>query len=391
MVQQNISYKYRVYPSQKQISKIFLMFNQAKEIHNELIDLNIEKYKETGKGLRKFDYNYYLSGRSKYTELHSQTIQNISDRVYKSFQNFFGRIKRHEKEKGFPRKKKFYKSLTYPQSGFKFISNKQLFVSRIGKIPIVLHRAIKGKVKTMTIKKNKANQWFIFFSCELELKEIKHTTNKFVGVDVGLENFATLSTNEIIENPRFLKMSEKRLTRLQRRFSKKKKGSMNRKKAKTKVARCHLKVFNQRTDFLHKQSSILTKKFKIIAVEKLNINEMVKNHFLAKSINDASWGAFLRMLSYKAVMCGGQVIENPKTRGSSKRCSNCGTVNEMPLHKRTFKCLNCGLVIHRDLNASFNMLIDTVGHTGIQACGLDVRPSLGKAVEVESGTINKSC
>jgi len=386
MSTQNISYKYRIYPKQKQIKRIFTMFNQAKEIHNELIALNVETYKSTGKGLIKFDYARHTSGRSKTINLHSQTIQNIADRVHKSFQNFFGRIKRKEKEKGFPRMKKYYKSITYPQSGFKFLNDKHLFVSKIGNIPIVFHRIMKGNVKIMTVKRNRVGQWFVFFSNEIEIIKVKHPSKEQVGIDVGLESFATLSNRERIENPRFLIRSEKRLKTFQRRLSRKKKGSSNRRKSKFRVARIHQKIFNQRTDFLHQQSVMIVKKFSIIAVEQLNISGMVRNHRLAKHINDASWGSFLQMLSYKAVMCGGEIVENTKTRGSSKRCSHCGTEMEMPLSKRTFNCLNCGLSIHRDLNASLNMLRDTVGLTEINACGDNVRPSVKKAVVVEAGT-----
>ena len=386
MSTQKISYKYRIYPKQIQIRKIFTMFEQAKSIHNELITLNIDTYKSTGKGLRKFDYDYILVGKSKSTNLYSQTIQNISDRVDKSFQNFFRRVKSKEKKKGFPRMKKCYKSLTYPQSGFKFLNNKHLFISKIGNIPIVFHRVMKGKIKTMTIKRNKSGQWFVFFCNEIEIIDVKHLSKDKVGIDVGLESFATLSNGKIIENPRFLIKSEKRLAILQRRLSGKKKGSKNRRKARIKVARLHERIFNQRQDFLHQQSTMLVKRFKIIAVEQLNIQGMIKNHHLAKHINDASWGSFLQMLSYKAVMCGGEVIENTKTRGSSKRCSNCGTETEMPLSKRTFQCLNCGLTIHRDLNASRNMLRDTVGLTEINASGDNVRPSVKRAIVDEVGT-----
>ena len=205
-----------------------------------------------------------------------------------------------------------------------------------------------------------------------------------------LESFATLSNGEVIANPTFLKKSEKKLARLQRRLSRKKKGSANRRKARLKVARCHLNIDNQRIDFLHKLSHTLTQKFSFIAVEKLQIRNMVRNHYLAKSINDASWGGFLQMLSYKAVICGGQVVENPKTRGSSKRCSRCGKEIEMTLSKRTFNCPFCNLSVHRDLNASLNMLNDTVGLTEISTPveSLPLPSSNGKASKLlEAGTI----
>lgn len=388
MSTQIISYKYRIYPKQNQIQTLFGMFSKSKEIYNELLTLNIETYKKTGKGVRKFDYNYHTKGRE---GLHSQVIQNISDRVNKAFQNFFRRVKDKScKEKGFPRFKSSVYSIIYPQSGFRFLSQRRLKVSRIGSIPIVLHRVPKGKIKTLTIKKNRARQWFAFFSCEVEVKEIKHVSKDKVGIDVGIENFATLSNGEVIANPQFFRKSEKKLARLQRRLSRKKKGSANRRKARLKVARCHLKIENQRSDFLHKLSHTLTKRYSFIAIEQLTIKNMVRNHHLAKSINDVAWGSFFQFLSYKAVICGGKVAENPKTRGSSQRCSKCGTTMKMPLSKRIFKCLNCGFVVHRDYNASLNMLNDTDGLSEISTPveSLPLPSSNGKACELlEAGTI----
>ena len=179
---------------------------------------------------------------------------------------------------------------------------------------------------------------------------------------------------------------------LQRRLSRKKKGSKNRRKARFKVAKQHIKVANQRSDFLHKLSRNLAFKYSTIAIEDLNIKGMLKNHWLAKSITDASWNSFIRMLSYKEVKFGGQVLKNPRTRGSSHRCSNCGFVVEnMPLSKRKFSCPKCFVVLHRDLNASINHLNDTVGTdcSKPNACG-DSTSTTEQSVAsgiVESGTI----
>jgi len=229
-----------------------------------------------------------------------------------------------------------------------------------------LHRIPKGKIKTLTIKQNKINQWFAIFSCEIPDVTVKHPSKEKIGIDVGLENFATLSNGGVIGNPRFLVKSEERLKLLHRRVSRKKKGSANRRKAIFKLAKQHLRVSNQRTDFLHKQSRILAMKYSTIAVEELNINNMLKTHWLAKGISDASWNQFIQMLSYKEVTLGGQVLKNPRTRGSSHRCSKCGFyLEDMPLCKRTFTCPNCLNVCHRDLNASINHIKDTVGLTEI--------------------------
>lgn len=378
-------FKFRLYPSAAQRKRLFSNFDACKSVYNNLLAFSKDTYKFGKISLTKFDYNNYLSGR--YSGTHSQVVQNVSDRVHKAFANFFRRVKDKScKKKGFPRYKRLIKSMTYPQSGFKFVSDKRLYVSKIGNIPIILHRLPKGKIKTLTIKGNRAGQWFACFSCELEYPTVKHTSKETIGLDVGLESFATLSDGSKIENPRFLINSEKRLKRLQRKLSRKKKGSANRRKARFRLAVQHIKVANQRNDFLHKLSRTLTLKYAKIAIEDLNIKSMVHNHFLAKSISDASWSVFIQMLSYKAVICGGQIIKvNP--RGTSKTCSQCGTVIDMPLGKREFKCPSCGFVCHRDHNSA----LEIHGRAGLaRTCTpVDdcVRPSSRKATVCEAGTI----
>jgi putative transposase len=234
-------------------------------------------------------------------------------------------------------------------------------VSKIGSIPIILHRVPKGKIKTLTIKLNSANQWFAVFSCEIDVPVVIHASDKKIGIDVGLENFLTDHKGEAITNPQFYIHAERKLARLQRIHSKKIKGSKNKEKARIRLARQHLKVSNQRSDFLHKITHSLTKEYKIICGENLNIQNMIRSN-LAKHILDVSWGRFYQMLSYKAVTCGGELRKNPKTKGSSHRCSNCGFyIEEMPLSKRKFLCPQCGLFCHRDKNASINHVKDTDG------------------------------
>jgi putative transposase len=344
-------FKYRIYPSRKQKTRLIDSFKTCKTIYNELLNLSINNYKKTSKGLFKYDFNKYLT--NKYSDIHSQVKQNISDRINKSFSNFFRRVKSKEKKKGFPRFKSSIKSITYPQSGFKFINEKRLSISKIGNLPIVLDRIPKGKVKTMTIKRNNSDQWFAIFSCEIEISKIVHSSKESVGIDVGIENFAVLSNGKVISNPRFLIKSENKLKKLHRKLSKKKKTSRNSFKTKLRLSKQYIKVTNQRTDFLHKSSTMIAKKYNAIAVENLRIKNMVKNHHLAKHIHDASWNSFIQMLSYKAVDCGGQLIK-VDPRNTSKTCSNCGNMQEMPLSERTFKCLKCGFVCDRDLNASIN-------------------------------------
>ena len=378
-----MNFKYRIYPSRTQIIKLNQTLSNCCFIYNKLLETKINAYKKDKTSLSKFDLDKITKDFD--VAVHSQVKQNISKRINDAFNHFFRRVKTKKGKVGFPRFKSFnrYKSITYPQSGFKIVSERKLFISQIGNIPIVLDRVPKGKLKTFCIKKT-AIGWFAIFSCaDVPIDKIEVENNQ-IGIDVGIENFATLSNGEVINNPQFIKKSEKKLAKLQRRLSRKKKGSSNRRKARIKVARLHETIFNQRNDFLHKTSFSIIKRFKIISVEKLQIKNMVKNHHLAKSINDVSWGSFIAMLSYKVLRTDGKVIKvNP--RNTSKICSKCGAILNMPLSKRKFKCLKCGFVCHRDLNASIN--INTAGQAEINACGLDVSPSLVKAVECEAGTI----
>jgi putative transposase len=380
-------YRYRIYPSRKQKVKIINSLKTCKAIYNELLDVSKKTYKETGKTLRKFDYNKQLTG--KHPDIHSQVKQNVSDRVHKAFSNFFRRVKDKScKEKGFPRFKSRVNSITFPQSGFKILSDKRLKLSKVGNVPIILHRVPKGKIKTLTIKQNKAGQWFATFACELPDKSTHISTDMstHIGIDVGLESYAVFSNGEVIANPRHILKAEKRLKLLQRRLSRKKKGSANRRKARFRLSKQHIRVANQRTDFLHKLSHSIAKSYSLIAVENLNVKSMLTNHWMAKSINDASWSNFIRCLEYKAVTSGSKLVKvNP--RNTSKTCSKCGTITEMPLSKREFLCPKCGFACHRDLNASINILKVGQDLPELNACEHNVRPSLGKAVVDEAGTI----
>lgn len=390
------TFKYRIYPSKKQQVKLLNQFRISKDVHNTLLGLNKNLWTTS-----KIDFNGLVKDikitiPDHYSQAYSQVLQNTADRLSKSFDNFFNRIKLRKKgvnvKAGFPRFKSKVKSITYPQNNgscFKFISNTRLYVSKVGNLPIVLHRVPRGKIKTMTIKLNSANQWFVYFSSEFPDKIVIHVSKEKIGIDVGIENFLTDQKGDPIANPKFYVAAEKKLARLQRIHSRKVKRGKNREKARLKLARQHLKVTNKRSDFLHKLSHSLTVRYGIIAGERLNIKNMVKNHCLAKHIHDVAWGKFYLMLGYKAVTSGCQLLKNPKTRGSSKRCSNCGAVVDMPLSKRIFKCPNCGLVCHRDKNASLNHLKDTAGLAEIST-PLEISPlpsAFGVASEVvELGT-----
>jgi len=285
--------------------------------------------------------------------VYSQVAQDVLRRLDKAFRNFKRRVKNGDKKAGYPRfqGKNRYDSFTYPQSGFK-IKDGKLHLSKIGAIRIFLHREIVGKIKTCTIKRD-GDRWYVSFSVELpdaSRKEIKTS----VGVDVGIITLATLSDGTEIENPKTIDKYDSKLWKAHRDLSRKKKGSSNRNKQKTILKGLYRKVRNARKDCLHKASRILADTYDQIIFEDLQIKNMVKNHRLARSIHDASWGVLINFTTYKAEYAGGSVeLVNP--RNTSKQCSVCGSIKSMPLSQRTYVCPDCGAVMGRDHNAAINI------------------------------------
>jgi putative transposase len=215
-----------------------------------------------------------------------------------------------------------------------------------------LSRRIEGEIKTCTIKRE-ADGWYVIFAVEEPKKEVEPAPKESVGVDVGIESFATLSDDEAapIENPQYFRGAEKELKKAQRRVSRRVKGSKGRKKAVKWLGKKHLKVKRQRSDFHFKEAGKLVEQYQSIKVEELNIQGMVKNHHLAKSISDAGWGQFIEILIFKAEEAGRAVIKvNPSY--TSQDCSRCGHRNRITLATRIYRCSECRLVIHRDRNGA---------------------------------------
>lgn len=351
--------KFRLYPNKNQKQILEQTLEDCRRTYNYLLADQKTTYKETGKLISQYDQNLKLvklkREKPALSKIHSQVLQNISKRIRDAYHGFFVRRKLGLKA-GLPRFKKYgrYKSITYPQIGFK-VEGRKLYLSKIGQVNIKLHRPIKGVVKTLTIKRMPSGKWFAVFSEKIAL-EPKEKPKGTVGIDVGLHHFAVLSDKQFIENPRCLRKSEKKLARLQRFFSRKNRKSRNREKARIKVARHHEKILNQRNDFLHKLSRKLADSYSTIIVEDLQILNMIQNHKLAKSIADASWGQFTRMLSYKEEESGGKVVKvDPK--GTTQTCSRCRFKVPKTLSDRIHICPRCGLKMDRDLNASRNILL----------------------------------
>lgn len=286
--------------------------------------------------------------------LYSQVPQDVLRRLSQTFDAFFRRCQAGETP-GYPRFKNAsqYKSFTYPQTGFRLEGNK-LFLSKIGSCRVYLSRPIEGTIKTCTIK-HEIDGWYVLFSVEENQSPFFPKTGKTVGIDVGIENFATLSTGETIKNPTFYRIAEKKLKTAQRKVSRRpNKHSQRRRKAIALLARQHHKIARQRRDFHYKTAINIVRKFDEIAIEDLNIAGLVQNPHLAKSISDAGWYQFASILTSKAENAGRKIVKvNPHY--TSQDCSNCGNRTNKTLATRQHQCLECGLNLHRDHNAAINI------------------------------------
>ena len=267
---------------------------------------------------------------------------------------------------GFPKFKSKGKTsprFAYATGSFGLIDGdpKALKLPRIGRVHCmenVAARMVDARLLRMTISR-RAGRWYASLTIEREDKTVKYAPKSgAVGVDLGIKTLATISDGTVFENPHHLKKSEQKLKRAQRALSRKMPKSNRRAKARAKVARIHAHVANQRQDALHKLTTHLASKYSEISIENLNVLGMVKNHHLAKSVMDASFGKFRRQLEYKTTRTGAKLNIVDRWFPSSKTCSQCGRVKaKLSLSERTYRCDGCGLSIHRDLNAAINIMV----------------------------------
>jgi len=243
-------------------------------------------------------------------------------------------------------------------------------IPRIGKVRLKERNYLPTDqhILSATVSEH-AGRWFVSVLVREEIKVPKNN-GSIVGVDLGINHLATVSDGSVFDNPKALRRNERKLARLQRSLSRKKKGSRNRNKARQKVAKFHNRIASIRNDAIHKITTQLAKTKSVVVIEDLNVSGMMKNHKLAKSLADASFGEFRRQLQYKAKWYGSRVVVADKWFPSTKKCSICGNVKEMELSDRTYVCSICGNTIDRDLNASKNLEAVAVSSTEtLNACG----------------------
>lgn len=358
------AYKYKLKPSKSVIAKFEQWLTICREVYNAGLQERRDAWRLERKNISFYDQSRQLPQikeiREDVLEVQAQVLQNVLKRLDKTFQAFFTRVKNSEKA-GYPRFKSEsrFNSFTYPQMKRVFkLEGDKLTIAKIGSVRLRLSREVVGEIKTCTIKRESSG-WFVIFTVEKESKSLPKT-NRQIGIDMGIENFATLSDGTQIENSRFFERMQKKVRVTQRRVSRCHKKSNRRRKAVVQLRKIYEKVRNSRNDFQHKVSHSLINKFDLIAIENLNITGMSKGIF-AKQIGDVAWGNFFQKLLYKAESAGREVVKvNPN--GTSQTCI-CGHKVEKTLKERWHECSYCGLSNHRDIVSAQVILNRAVGQT----------------------------
>lgn len=354
------AYKYRIYPTDKQKELIEKHFGCYRLVYNLALETKNYAYATHRVKLSCFDLIKQLPDLKKefewLNEIDSQALQQSIINLDKAFTSFF---KGNSKFPNF-KKKTDRQTFRHPHGNNINIKNNKLYQPKFKEgIKIVIDREFKGKIKNATIVKTSTNKYFVSILVdnykELPKKvPIKEKTS--IGIDLGLKSFLVTSNGQKFDNPKFLKKSLLHLKYLQRQTSKKVKNSKNRKKANLKVALQHEKIANQRKDFLHKLSTQLVNNHDTLCLEDLNIDNMLENQYLSRSISDVGWGLFVSFCKYKTEWYGKNILQIPTFEPSTKLCSVCGAINNtLTLADREWLCVNCGKLHDRDINAAINI------------------------------------
>ena len=382
------AYKYRIYPTDEQKVLFAKTFGCCRFVYNWALNLKIEAYKLEKKSVAYKEVQNRMVNELKkenqwLTEVNSQALLNSIRNLDTAYKNFF----RDTHAVGFPRFKsrKNRQSFQCPQHCSVDFGKGTVSIPKAKDIPAVLHRRFKGIVKTVTVSMTPSGKYFASVLVDTAIQELPVSPiqgDTALGIDLGIKSLAVCSDGRTFDNPKNLQHSLDRLALLQKRLSRKQKGSANRNKARIRVARLQEHIANCRKDNLHKITHVLThdSQVRTLCMENLNVKGMQSNHHLAQAVGDASFGMFLTMLEYKCRWYGVNLVKIDRFAPSSKTCGQCGYVYKgLKLSERSWTCPECGTHHDRDFNAACN----------IKEFGLKALPTeRGKVKPVDCPTVD---
>lgn len=381
------AYKYRIYPNAEQTVLLAKHFGCGRFVYNYFLDKRKKALLTDKRKISLFETHHQMSVMRKtedfgwLKEVYSHMLQATLRNLDAAFKRFYkakrdgkavpiirngkptGRLKY---EPRFKSKKDFAQSITFPDN-VKVIDGELYLPKFKTGIKMKMHRPLGGRICHATVSRSVTGKYYVSILCEEEMQMPPRASGE-VGIDLGLKEMAVCSNGERIANPKFLEKGEKSLKYLQRQVSRKKKGSMNRRRARLKLSRRHEKVANRRRDYIHKFTTRIVSENQTICAEDLNVKGMQSNHHLAKSIGSVSFNEIVRQLEYKSRWNGRWFVKVGRWYASSKTCNCCGKKNtELNLKDREWTCPHCGATIDRDYNAALNILAE--GNRILSGCG----------------------